>query len=125
MGNFWIRQVPSGYKFHLKAANGETIAVSESYSSAAQCRRGLERLGKIAPDAKLEDLTGEGEKPVSNPKFQLYGDKSGHFRFRLRSRNGEIIASSQPYTTKAACLAGIESVRINAPTAAESPVEME
>ena len=125
MEHFWIRQVPSGYKFHLKAANGETVAVSESYSSAAQCRKGMESLGKIAPTAKLEDLTAEGESSVSNPKFQLYEDKAGHFRFRVKARNGKTVAVSQGYTTKAACLAGIESVRTNAPKAAGSPVETE
>ena len=125
MGKFTLRQTPSGYKFDLKAANGEIIAVSEVYSSAAQCRKGVESLGKIAPAAKLEDLTAEEEKPVSNPKFQLYEDKSGQFRFRLRARNGKTVAVSQRYTTKAACLAGIESVRTNAPIAGKVPVDME
>ena len=46
-------------------------------------------------------------------KFELYKDKTGHFRFRLKARNGEIILASQAYTAKAACQKGIASVRKN------------
>lgn len=46
-------------------------------------------------------------------KFELYTDASGDFRFRLKAANGQTIASSQGYTTKAAALNGIQSVRTN------------
>ncbi|SEJ77134.1 hypothetical protein SAMN04487917_11314 [Arthrobacter sp. yr096] len=47
-------------------------------------------------------------------KFEVYKDKSGGFRFRLKAGNGEVIASSESYTTKAAALSGITSVKNNA-----------
>jgi uncharacterized protein len=47
-------------------------------------------------------------------KFELYTDNSGEFRFRLKAANGQTIAASQGYTTKAAALNGIDSVRTNA-----------
>ncbi|WP_091688150.1 MULTISPECIES: YegP family protein [Methanococcoides] len=47
-------------------------------------------------------------------KFEIYTDKSGKYRFRLKARNGEIIATGQGYSTKAGCLNGIESVKNNA-----------
>lgn len=50
-------------------------------------------------------------------KFDLNTDKSGQFRFNLTAGNGEIIATSESYATKAAALNGIESVRTNAPGA--------
>jgi uncharacterized protein YegP (UPF0339 family) len=50
-------------------------------------------------------------------KFEVYKDASGQFRFRLRAANNEIIAVSEAYTTKAACMNGIESVKENAPVA--------
>ena len=59
----------------------------------------------------------EGFETVTNPKFEMYKDKAEEFRFRLKARNGEIIATSEGYTTKAACENGIESVRKNAPEA--------
>jgi uncharacterized protein YegP (UPF0339 family) len=51
-------------------------------------------------------------------KFELYEDKSGGFRFRLKAGNGEVIASSESYKTKAGALNGIESIKSNAPGAA-------
>jgi uncharacterized protein YegP (UPF0339 family) len=50
-------------------------------------------------------------------KFEVYADAGGEFRFRLRAANNEIIAVSESYTSKAACINGIESVKANAPVA--------
>lgn len=47
-------------------------------------------------------------------KFEWYSDKAGKFRFRLKAGNGEVIAVSEAYNTKASCLNGIESVKKNA-----------
>ncbi|PJZ83035.1 YegP family protein [Leptospira harrisiae] len=50
-------------------------------------------------------------------KFEIYKDKAGEFRFRLKAANGEIIASSEGYSSKQACENGINSVKSNAETA--------
>lgn len=50
-------------------------------------------------------------------KFELYQDKAGEYRFRLKAGNGETIAASEGYKSKASALNGIESVRKNAPGA--------
>ena len=47
-------------------------------------------------------------------KFEVYQDKAGGFRFRLKAGNGEVIASSESYKSKASALKGVESVRSNA-----------
>ena len=112
MGYFLIKPVASGVKFDLRASNGEIIATSEVYKTAAACRKGIDSVIKNAAKAGIEDQTEE-TAPLSNPKFQLYRDKGGQFRFRLRSRNGAIIAISEAYTSKNACLDGIESVKNN------------
>ena len=117
MAKFAIRAVSSGYKFDLKAPNGQVIATSEVYETRAACRKGIESVRKSALKAKLEDLTEDAFETVTNPKFQLYQDKSGAFRFRLKSRNGQVVAVSEGYSTKAACENGIESVQKNAPDA--------
>ncbi len=115
MGKFVIRQTATGYKFDLKAANGETIATSEVYSSHAACVKGTESVANCAAAANVADLT-EGQEAV-NPKFEIYEDKGGEYRFRLKARNGEIIAVSEGYKAKASCENGIASVRKNAPEA--------
>ncbi|MEK2473840.1 YegP family protein [Streptomyces yunnanensis] len=50
-------------------------------------------------------------------KFEMYEDKAGKYRYRLKAGNGEIIAVGEAYNSKAACEKGIESVKRNAPTA--------
>ena len=117
MGKFVIRNVASGIKFDLKATNGQVIATSEVYESKAACENGIESVRKNAPIANLEDQTAENYETATNPKFEMYEDKGGEYRFRLKSRNGQIIATSEGYKTKAACENGIESVRKNAPEA--------
>ena len=57
-----------------------------------------------------------------HPKFEVYKDSAGEFRFRLKAKNGQNIAVSEGYTALHSCLNGIESVRKNAQGAA---VEME
>ena len=117
MGKFAVKTVKTGIKFDLKAGNGEVIASSEVYSSDAACRKGIESVRRNAVEAKLEDQTVEGFAKVTHPKFELYVDKAGEFRFRLKAKNGETIAVSEGYKSKASCLNGIESVRRNAPEA--------
>ena len=117
MSKFVIREVKSGVKFDLLAGNGEIVATSESYTSQALCRRGIESVRKIAPIAQVETQTEESFPALAHPKFQMYQDRSGHFRFRLRARNGKIIAVSEAYATKSGCLNGIECVKKSAPEA--------
>ena len=114
MGRFVIRTVDSGIKSDLKAANGQTILTSEVYTTEAACRKGMVSVRRNAPKAKTENQTEDGWKSLTNPKFELYQDKAGFFRFRLKARNGQIIAVSEPYSAKAGCLNGIESVKKNA-----------
>jgi len=54
---------------------------------------------------------------LPEPVFEWYKDKAGKFRFRLKSANGEIIATSEGYSSKDGCVNGIESVKKNAPVA--------
>ncbi len=117
MGKFVVKPTKTGFVFNLKAGNGEVIAVSEVYSTESSCMNGIESVRKNAVEAKLEDQTVEGFEKVTNPKFEVYVDKAGEFRFRLKARNGEIIAVGEGYKAKASCLNGIDSIRRNAPDA--------
>ena len=123
MGKYMIRAVRSGMKFDLLAANGQSILTSEVYTSLAACRKGIESVAKNAPIANVENQTEEGFKKLTNPKFEIYLDRSGFYRFRLKARNGEIIAVSERYNAKAGCLNGVDSVKKNAAEAeiAEAP----
>ena len=123
MGKFVVKATKTGFVFNLKAGNGETIATSEVYTTEAACMKGIESVRKNAADAKLEDQTAAEVVAVTNPKFEVYTDKGGEFRFRLKARNGEVIAASEGYKAKVSCLNGVDSVRRNAPDAAVERLE--
>ena len=57
------------------------------------------------------------------PKFEMYTDKAGKCRWRLKAANGEVIATSEAYESEAACKNGIASVKKNAPIAETEMVE--
>ena len=118
MGKFVIKPAKSGgFVFNLKAGNGEVIATSEVYNSLEACKNGIESVKTNAPVAALEDQTVEGFATEKNPKFEMYTDKAGEFRFRLKAKNGQIIATGEGYKAKSGCKNGIESIRKNAPEA--------
>jgi len=122
MGKFVIKETKTGFVFNLKASNGEVILSSEVYSTAGSCKKGVESVRANA-EAKIEDQTAEPAQALTNPKFEVYTDKAGEFRFRLKARNGETIASSEGYKSKGACMNGIESVKKNAPAATVEKAE--
>ncbi len=106
MGKFLLRKTKTGFKFDLKATNGEVIGTSEVYSTKASAKKGIQSVKNNAIKAEIN-----GEK---NPKFQIYEDKAGHPRFRLLASNGQNILASEGYNTLAACKNGIKSVKKNA-----------
>ena len=112
-----IKKVNTGIMFNLKADNGQVIATSEVCTTAASCETSIESVRRNAPIAALEDQTVEDFAAAKRPKFEIYVDKAGEFRFRLKATNGEIIAASEGYKAKESCENGIESVRRNAPVA--------
>ena len=118
MGKFVISAVKSGgFKFNLKAGNGEVIATSQVYKTLATCKKGIASVQKNAPVAPVEDQTVEGFAVEKNPKFEIYKDKKGEFRFRLKAANAQIIATGEGYTTIKACKNGVASIKKNAPDA--------
>ena len=117
MGTFLVKQTATGIKFDLKAGNGEVIATSEVYNSKDACLNGIASVKKNSIVAGIEDQTAEVFENQKHPKFEIYLDKKGEYRFRLTATNGQIIAVGEGYKAKAGCLNGIESIKKNAPDA--------
>ena len=118
MGKFVISKAKNEeYTFVLKATNGQVILeAGETFSSLASCKNSIESVKKNAL-AHVEDQTVEGFEAVTHPKYELYTDKAGEFRWRLKARNGEPIGKSEGYKAKGSAVNGIESVGKNAPEA--------
>lgn len=90
------------YYFRLKAGNGQVILSSQGYANKAGCKNGVESVQKNAEDdSKYERKEGANGKP----------------HFNLKSGNGQIIGSSQMYSSEASMEKGIESVKRTAPQA--------
>ena len=123
MGKFIIKKTPSGaFNFSLYAANMEKIAVSSQiYTTKAACKSGIASVGKQAvrciDEGKIEDQTLKKPEKLTCPKFEIYLDKAGLYRYRLIASNGESVAMSEDgYKSKSGVLGGIKSVAANAPT---------
>ena len=124
MGKFIIKKTPSGaFNFSLLASNKQKIAVSSQvYTTKGACKKGMESVGKNAQrcidENRVEDNTLKNPTPFTNPKFEIYLDKAGLYRYRLFATNGESIAMSEDgYKSKSGCLNGIKSVAVNAQNA--------
>ena len=117
MGKFIVRRTNTGVKFDLKATNGEVIASSEVYTTEKTCRKGIQSVINNCV-GEIEDQTVENYTVLKHPKFEIYTDKAGEYRFRLKAKNGQIIATSEKKKKKTSCLNGIESVKKNAPGSA-------
>lgn len=115
MGKYIVSAAKNGgYHFVLKAGNGEVIASSEVYTTLNACKNGVESIRKNC-GAEVEDTTSKRGVKQTNPKYEIYMDKKGEYRFRLKAVNGEIIVVSEGYTAKSSCKNGIDSVKRNAP----------
>ena len=113
MSKFVLRAVSTGFKFDLKATNGQVILSSEIYASRAAAIKGIASIKLCAPAANVENQTEEGCKTLTHPKFEMYQDKAGEFRFRLKATNGQIIGVSEGYKAHESCVNGVESVKKN------------
>jgi uncharacterized protein YegP (UPF0339 family) len=111
-GNFEVYEDDGGdHRWRLTAGNNEVIATGgEGYSSMSECERAVERVRKYAPDADALD--------VGIAAFEVYEDEAEEWRWRLRHRNGKIVADGgEGYAERTGCQDAIESVKKNAPGA--------
>ena len=115
-GRFEIKRASDGrYMFNVRAGNTQVIASSQMYSSMASCKNGIASVGVNAPLAAIEDQTLQTVNIEKCPKFQIYFDKAGQYRFNLLAKNGNnILSCTQGYRQKASCKNGIKSVIANA-----------
>ncbi len=117
MGTFIIKKTPTGgFHFGLIASNGEKIAsATQVYSTKASCKSGIESVTKTSikciEEDKVEDQTLKKPEAKTCPKFEIYFDKAGLYRYRLIASNGECVAiSEEGYKSKNGVIIGIKSV---------------
>ena len=99
--------------FNLVASNGQVIGTSQTYRALNSAKSGIESVKRISY-CRVEDQTVQDIKKLTHPKWELYEDDKGEYRFRLKAMNGEIILASEGYAAKASAQKGLESVKKNA-----------
>ncbi len=111
-GKFEINKSKDGKKFffNLYASNKVGIASSQMYSSSQGALNGVKSVIANAPIVPIEDQSLKKYEALPYPKWEIYVDNGGKYRFRLSASNGSCVCHSQGYTTKAACKNGIESI---------------
>lgn len=93
----------SQFHWDLKAANAQTILSSQMYTAKAGAETGIQSCrNNSADEVRYTRLSSKDSKPY----------------FVLKSGNGEIIGTSQMYSSEAARDEGIVSCKENGPTAA-------
>ena len=123
MGYFVMKKTATGYNFSLYASNKVKIAVASGvYASPATCKKGIASVKvnaiKCVTEDRIEDQTLKEVEKKTCPRFEIYFDKAGLYRYRLIAANGESIAMSEEgYKSKTGCVGGIKSVAQNAPEA--------
>ncbi|NND46893.1 MAG: YegP family protein [Woeseiaceae bacterium] len=102
-GKFEVYKDKAGeYRFRLKAANGQNILSSEGYNGKESCLNGVESVRKNS----------------QNPdRFAKKTTPSGKFRFNLTASNGQVVGTSQSYSSNSGCNNGMKSVATCAPGA--------
>ena len=112
MGEYIIKKTSNdGFVFNIVANNKEIIGTSQTYKSKAAAKVGIESIRKNA-NVEIEDQTLQKYEEKKNPKWEIYLDKAGEYRFRLYAHNGLVIChSSHGYSTKSGCKGGIDSIR--------------
>ncbi|MCG7522315.1 YegP family protein [Ruegeria sp. Ofav3-42] len=102
-GKFEIFEDKAGeFRFRLKAGNGEIILASEGYVQKASAENGIASVKTNAPN---------------DDRYERKETKSGGYMFNLKASNGQVIGTSESYTSASARDNGVESVKRNAPDA--------
>ena len=99
------------YRWRLEAENGAIVADSgQGFTEERGARESIDRVETHSPDAAVLD--------VGLATFEVFEDKGGKYRWRLRHRNGNILADSgQGYSNRTKAFDGVDSVKRNAPNA--------
>ena len=97
------------HRWRLKSPNGQIVADSgEGYTRQSSVDDAVERVRNYAPAADVLD--------IGRAAFEVYEDEGGEFRWRLRHRNGQIVATgSEGYAEKSKAEDAVDRFKLNAP----------
>lgn len=111
-GRFDIKRTKDNrFVFNLYSSNKVLIATSQVYSSSQSALNGVKSVMANAKKAEIEDLSLKVVTPKSFPKWEIYIDKAGEYRYRLLATNGQCLTHAKAgYAHKSSCKRAIESI---------------
>lgn len=89
------------FRFRLKAGNGENILSGEGYAAKSGCKNGI---------ASVQKNCG------SDSNYEKKESSNGKHYFNLKASNGQVIGTSQMYSSTSSRNNGIDSVKRNGTT---------
>ena len=95
----------TGYTLHLDAANGESIGYTEVYSTKSSATRAIGSCVK-ATTSYLD----KRESTTTGARVEVGQGESGQYHFNMFAKNGQVVVSSESYTTEAAAYNGAFAV---------------
>lgn len=98
MGKIILKKKESDYYFVLKAENGAIILTSEIYPNQEGCMKGIQA---VKHNARNDE------------RYTRKTSKNGRYYFLLVAENGEVIGTSEMYSTTGGREYGIGSVKYN------------
>ncbi|MBA3452776.1 MAG: DUF1508 domain-containing protein [Deltaproteobacteria bacterium] len=109
---YTVNATATGYNVHLKAANHESIAFSQVYSTKSNATRAV-----TSSVRAVTSYLDKREANTTGARVEVLVGESGKFRFNVHARNGAIVLSSEQYTTEAAAFNGAFAVQAEGQTA--------
>ena len=112
-GRFVYRKTDKGtYVYKLYAANHKVIATNGgTYSSLSALKTGINSVINNAETAPIEDWTLVKVVEQKCPKWVIFQDARGEYRFRLLASNGQVVCTpNDGYLSKDACKVGMKSI---------------
>lgn len=116
MGKFVIKRATGGFTFSFLGTDEKIIGSSEVYTSKTSAKGGIESVKRNAT-AVIEDQTQKDYKVEKTPKWEIFKDKSGGFRFRLIATNGKNVIHTSAFKTLAAANEGLSTIKKTAKAA--------
>lgn len=110
MASFTVLPMKNGYRYKLKAGNGQVIASSRLCDRVEDCLKGIEQT-RVCGDAPVEDQSLHAFPICPYPKYLIQGDLHTGFTFTLCGPDGTVLMQSKHYTVKRSCQLGILSMR--------------
>jgi len=107
-----VNKTATGYNVHLKAANYESIAFSQVYSSKSNATRAV-----TSSVRAVTSYLDKREANTTGARVEVLVGETGKFRFNVHAKNGAIVLSSEQYTTEAAAFNGAFAVQAEGQTA--------